>query len=338
MGAGGTVDFKNTVVIMTSNVGSHFVAERAQRGETAIDEGVRRQLLDSMRQHFKPEFLNRVDDIIFFHALDRGDIRRIIDIQLAALLKRLEDRKIHLTLTEAARDQIIEEGYDPVYGARPLKRTIQRRVLDPLALAVLQGQFNEGDVDRSGCRAGRVDPAPCNSGDAGAGLTKGMAERMNTPQDQQPGRRPVGARPHALAPVACGRRAGTDGRRQRVFHDSRQRETIQYSQFKQLLAENRVDDLLITTDTIRGKYQKPDKTLETFATVRVEDPKLVELLEAKGVRYEAAVDNRWIAEVLSWVLPILLLLGLWMFFFRPDRRRRRRHHVLRPQQGQDFPR
>ena len=79
----------------------------------------------------------------------------------------------------------------------------------------------------------------------------------------------------------------------------RQRETIQYSQFKQLLAENRVDDLLITTDTIRGKYQKPDKTLETFTTVRVEDPKLVDLLEAKGVRYEAAVDNRWIAEVLA---------------------------------------
>jgi ATP-dependent Clp protease ATP-binding subunit ClpB len=163
-GRGRTVDFKNTVVIMTSNVGSHFVAERAQRGETAIDEGVRRQLLDSMRQHFKPEFLNRVDDIIFFHALDRGDIRRIIDIQLAALLRRLEDRKIHLTLTEAARDQIIEEGYDPVYGARPLKRTIQRRVLDPLALAVLQGQFNEGDVievdaGRDGLSLRRATPA-----------------------------------------------------------------------------------------------------------------------------------------------------------------------------------
>jgi len=145
-GRGRTIDFKNTVIIMTSNVGSHFVAERAQRGETAIDEAVRRQLLNEMRAHFKPEFLNRVDDIIFFHALDRGNIRRIIDIQLAALLKRLEERKIHLTLTEGARDQIIEEGYDPVYGARPLKRTIQRRVLDPLALAVLQGQFKEGDV------------------------------------------------------------------------------------------------------------------------------------------------------------------------------------------------
>jgi ATP-dependent Clp protease ATP-binding subunit ClpB len=145
-GRGRTVDFKNTVVIMTSNVGSHLVAERAARGDTILDEGVRRQLLDAMRQHFKPEFLNRVDDIIFFHALDRDAIRHIIDIQLAALLRRLQDRKIQLHLTERARDRIIEEGYDPVYGARPLKRTLQRRVLDPLALAILQGEFKEGDA------------------------------------------------------------------------------------------------------------------------------------------------------------------------------------------------
>jgi ATP-dependent Clp protease ATP-binding subunit ClpB len=116
-GRGRTVDFKNTVVIMTSNVGSHLIAERASRGETVIDEGIRRQLQDALRQHFKPEFLNRVDDIIFFHALGRDDIRHIIDIQLRTLLRRLEDRKIHLELTDRARDVIIEEGYDPVYGA-----------------------------------------------------------------------------------------------------------------------------------------------------------------------------------------------------------------------------
>jgi len=87
-----------------------------------------------------------VDDIIFFHALGRDDIRHIIDIQLRTLLRRLEDRKIHLELTDRARDVIIEEGYDPVYGARPLKRTLQRRILDPLALAVLGGQFGEGDT------------------------------------------------------------------------------------------------------------------------------------------------------------------------------------------------
>jgi ATP-dependent Clp protease ATP-binding subunit ClpB len=145
-GKGRTVDFKNTVVIMTSNVGSHYIAERATRGSTELDEGTRRLLMDALRAQFKPEFLNRVDEVIFFHALGREHIRQIIDIQLGSLVRRLEDRKIRIALSDKARDLIIEEGYDPVYGARPLKRTIQRRVLDPLALGVLQGQFAEGDL------------------------------------------------------------------------------------------------------------------------------------------------------------------------------------------------
>jgi ATP-dependent Clp protease ATP-binding subunit ClpB len=103
-------------------------------------------LTEALRQHFKPEFLNRIDDIIFFHALGRDHIRQIVDIQLASLLKRLEERKLSVDLSVEARDLIIEEGYDPVYGARPLKRTLQRRLLDPLALAVLQGAFKEGDT------------------------------------------------------------------------------------------------------------------------------------------------------------------------------------------------
>jgi ATP-dependent Clp protease ATP-binding subunit ClpB len=143
---GRTVDFKNTVIIMTSNVGSQYIAERAVRGVSDLDEGVKRQLTEALRQHFKPEFLNRVDEIIFFHALGRPEIRHIVDIQLAALSRRLEERKIQVSLSDKARDLLIEEGYDPVYGARPLKRTIQRRVLDPLALAVLQGEFKEGDA------------------------------------------------------------------------------------------------------------------------------------------------------------------------------------------------
>jgi ATP-dependent Clp protease ATP-binding subunit ClpB len=155
-GKGRTVDFTNTVVIMTSNVGSHYIAERAGRGEGDLDEGTRRQLTDALRQHFRPEFLNRVDEIIFFHALDRDHIRRIIDVQLAALMKRLEDRKLTLVLTDKARDLLIEEGYDPVYGARPLKRTIQRRLLDPLALRVLQGEFREGDVVGADARGGEI--------------------------------------------------------------------------------------------------------------------------------------------------------------------------------------
>jgi ATP-dependent Clp protease ATP-binding subunit ClpB len=145
-GQGRTVDFRNTVVIMTATVGSHLIAERAARGETTIDERVRQELTDVLRQQFRPEFLNRIDDIIFFHALDRVHIRQIVDIQMRSLLRRLEERKLRITLSDRARDLLIEEGYDPVYGARPLRRVLQRRLLDPLALAVLEGRFREGDA------------------------------------------------------------------------------------------------------------------------------------------------------------------------------------------------
>jgi ATP-dependent Clp protease ATP-binding subunit ClpB len=143
-GKGRTVDFKNTVVIMTSNIGSHFIAETAIKGEP-MSEGTKREVMDALRAQLRPEFINRIDDIIVFHALTREQMRTIIDIQLRGLVKRLEDRKIHVELTDKAKDFIIEEGYDPTYGARPLKRTIQRRVLDPLAMRVLQGEFREGD-------------------------------------------------------------------------------------------------------------------------------------------------------------------------------------------------
>jgi ATP-dependent Clp protease ATP-binding subunit ClpB len=137
-GQGRTVDFRNTVVIMTSNVGSG---------------GAREDVMEAVRLHFRPEFINRIDEIVVFHSLGREHLRSIIDIQLARLARRLEDRKIRLDLTDRARDLLIEEGYDPAYGARPLKRTIQRKLLDPLALKVLEGQFGEGDtirVDASG--------------------------------------------------------------------------------------------------------------------------------------------------------------------------------------------
>jgi len=145
-GKGRTVDFKNTVVIMTSNLGSQFISEHSSVDTGVLDEGTRRQVMDALRAHFRPEFLNRVDEIIFFHALGRPHITQIIDIQIAGLLKRLEERKIHVELTDAAKDDIVTEGYDPAYGARPLKRAIQRRVLDPLALQVLEGRFAEGDT------------------------------------------------------------------------------------------------------------------------------------------------------------------------------------------------
>jgi ATP-dependent Clp protease ATP-binding subunit ClpB len=144
---------------MSSNVGSHFIAEVAvaqsvSANETGVlDEGTRRQVLETLRQSFRPEFLNRVDEIIVFTALTRAEMRQIIDIQLRGLMKRLEDRKIRVELSDAVKDLLIAEGYDPTYGARPLKRAIQREVLDPLAMRVLQGDFREGDtvtVDAAG--------------------------------------------------------------------------------------------------------------------------------------------------------------------------------------------
>ena len=156
-GKGRTVDFKNTVVIMTSNLGSHLIADRTAREATELDEGTTRLVVDALRAHFPPEFLNRVDETIVFHPLGRRHLEQIVDIQLRGLLKRLEARKVQVELTDAARQRIVSEGYDPVYGARPLKRTLQRRLLDPLALRVLQGEFGEGDRVLVDANAGTGD-------------------------------------------------------------------------------------------------------------------------------------------------------------------------------------
>jgi ATP-dependent Clp protease ATP-binding subunit ClpB len=147
-GKGRTVDFKNAVVIMTSNLGSQYIAEASLAGvepEAELPDTVRLRVTEALRQHFRPEFINRIDDVIFFHALGIAHMKSIVDIQIRGLLKRLEERKIHVDLTDAAREAIVVEGYDPMYGARPLKRTLQRRVLDPLAMRVLEGEFKEGD-------------------------------------------------------------------------------------------------------------------------------------------------------------------------------------------------
>jgi ATP-dependent Clp protease ATP-binding subunit ClpB len=152
-GKGRTIDFKNSVVNMTSNLGSQYIADAAAEEPLQLTEGMRRAVMVALREHFRPEFINRVDDIIIFHPLTREHMKRIIGIQLSGLLKRLDERKIHVELTDAAKEELVREGYDPAYGARPLKRTIQRRILDPLALRVLEGDFGEGDtiiVNRSG--------------------------------------------------------------------------------------------------------------------------------------------------------------------------------------------
>jgi ATP-dependent Clp protease ATP-binding subunit ClpB len=141
-GHGRTVDFKNTLVIMTSNVGSQWIKEL--HGGDAAEMRKRVQL--ALEQGFKPEFLNRVDEMVIFNNLSRADLARIVDIQLNILRKLLSDRKIDLALTPAAKDWLADVGYDPVFGARPLKRTIQRYLQDPLALHILSGEFKEGET------------------------------------------------------------------------------------------------------------------------------------------------------------------------------------------------
>jgi ATP-dependent Clp protease ATP-binding subunit ClpB len=141
-GQGRTVDFRNTVLIMTSNLGGQLIQEMAGR---PFDE-VRDAVMGVLRDHFRPEFLNRVDDIIVFKALTQEQLGAIVDIQLARLQKRLDERKITLVITDAARKLLIERGWDPVYGARPLKRAIQRLVQDPLAMLLLGGKFADGDT------------------------------------------------------------------------------------------------------------------------------------------------------------------------------------------------
>lgn len=142
-GQGRTVDFRNVVVIMTSNIGSHIIQEMALTGQR---EELKARVMEQVQAHFRPEFLNRVDEIILFQSLSVDQIKGIVDIQLDLLRKRLAERKLTLTLTDAAKQSLAIAGYDPVYGARPLKRAIQRLVTDPLAQQLLSGQFREGDV------------------------------------------------------------------------------------------------------------------------------------------------------------------------------------------------
>ncbi|HRO00358.1 MAG TPA: AAA family ATPase, partial [Nitrobacter sp.] len=141
-GQGRTVDFRNTLIIMTSNLGSEFLVNQPEGEDTGA---VREQVMEMVRGHFRPEFLNRVDEIILFHRLQKSEMGRIVEIQFSRLQKLLEDRKIVLDLDAAARDRLAEKGWDPAYGARPLKRVIQRSVQDPLAEMILAGAIRDGD-------------------------------------------------------------------------------------------------------------------------------------------------------------------------------------------------
>jgi ATP-dependent Clp protease ATP-binding subunit ClpB len=144
-GQGRTVDFTNTIIILTSNLGSQFLAGL---GEDEPVEKIEPQVMEVVRAHFRPEFLNRLDEIILFHRLGAAHMGPIVDIQVARLQKLLEDRKITLMLSDAAREWLGRVGYDPVYGARPLKRAVQKYLQDPLADALLAGKVRDGDTVR----------------------------------------------------------------------------------------------------------------------------------------------------------------------------------------------
>jgi ATP-dependent Clp protease ATP-binding subunit ClpB len=141
-GQGHTVDFRNTLIVMTSNLGSQFLVEQPEGEDT---DAVKDQVMAVVRASFRPEFLNRVDEIILFHRLKRNEMSKIVDIQLVRLGKLLEDRKITIVLEPAAREWLADKGWDPAYGARPLKRVIQKAVQDPLAEQILAGQVKDGD-------------------------------------------------------------------------------------------------------------------------------------------------------------------------------------------------
>ena len=155
-GQGRTVDFRNTVIIMTSNIGSPLIQQHFA-GDKAMDETLREGVMDQLKQHFRPEFLNRVDDSIIFRSLDESELGAIVDIQLSRVEDRLEDQQLTLAVDSSAREFLAKAGYDPQFGARPLKRAIQQHLLDPLALKLLDGGFKPGDSISAKAKADEVE-------------------------------------------------------------------------------------------------------------------------------------------------------------------------------------
>jgi ATP-dependent Clp protease ATP-binding subunit ClpA len=157
-GKGRQVNFKNTIIIMTSNIGSDMILDWGKRRgsigfadqnekEVSKAEDIRNKVMELLRDHFRPEFLNRVDEIVMFQALVKADLAQIVDLQLASVVKRLQQKKITLTFTDKARKLVADKGYDPSFGARPLKRAIQDLILDELALKMIKHEIKEGDAD-----------------------------------------------------------------------------------------------------------------------------------------------------------------------------------------------
>jgi len=162
-GQGRTVDFTNTIMVMTSNLGGEFIQPDESSG------AIREKVMATVRSHFRPEFLNRVDDIVVFERLTEEDLRSIVDIQLESVVQRVGERGIELTITDEAKNVLVTEGFDPVYGARPLKRVIQKQLVDRLALELLDGSWTDGDRVVVGAQGGGL---VLSSAEAGRGMAE----------------------------------------------------------------------------------------------------------------------------------------------------------------------
>jgi ATP-dependent Clp protease ATP-binding subunit ClpB len=187
-GQGRTVDFRNVILVLTSNLGSQVIAD-----QSISDEQKQRAVQDIVRGHFKPEFLNRLDDVVTFRALGTDELAGIVDIQVGVLARRLAARRLTLQVTDAAREWLALNGFDPVYGARPLRRLVQSAIGDQLARALLSGEIRDGDevlVDWS---------ADVADGDTGLSVTRGGAPTATEPDDE-PG--DDAAAPLAIGPAA----------------------------------------------------------------------------------------------------------------------------------------
>ena len=149
---GRKIDFRNTIIIMTSNVGASSIKRQTSLGfgamaeDQADFEGMKAKILEESKKYFKPEFLNRLDDLVVFHMLEKKDLNQIVDLEVAKLVKRLREKSIELTLNAEARDFLSEKGFDPAYGARPMRRAVEKYLEDPLAEALLRADITEGDL------------------------------------------------------------------------------------------------------------------------------------------------------------------------------------------------
>ena len=254
--------------------------------------------------HFRPEFLNRIDDIIFFHALDREHIKQIVDIQLRGLLKRLADRKIRVELTDAAKDFLVREGYDPIYGARPLKRALQRRLLDPLALRVLEGAFREGDTVVVDVGRRRAELREGQDG-------RGCLVRQSPPGGSLEGS-PAGAARARPRCGGCSARLLAAGARPGATSWRRRARQIPYSEFKGLVRGGQVAEVAVGDTIIRGTLKKAGDD-GVHGVLRRRASKIRSSSRSSmqhGVKYSGEIVSRWLPEVLGWVVPLLLLVGV----------------------------